>query len=223
MSREEQGRSSNKVYYSVVGGTFRRRVSETTAGAIARINKNDKQVFELEVPALVGKIEAIAFEDSDYGKQIKITLDANEHGMHPVLTFGVESKDGRDILRKLPAINLEQEVRIAPFSFTPEGETEKRTGITVSQPDEEGNFTRKIDGYFYDKDTNTYLHGFPTIDWETASETKKKIYKIERDEFLVNYTQEHVIPKLLNEPLTANDVAPTPSKYEDDPLDQIPF
>lgn len=196
MSREEAASGSDKQYYSVYDGSFRTRVREGTPEALERVNKKGVQVFEKEVKALFGYIEDVSIEDSDFGKQVKITLDKNDDGKNPVLTFGVESKDGRDVLRKLPSIDYSKEVRIMPYRFTPEDSDKEVSGISFTQQDEEGKYTVKIENHFFDNEKKEYLHGFPTIDWDSSSESEQKIYKIQRDDFLVRYAEEHVVPKV---------------------------
>jgi len=192
MSREEKG-TSKKQYYMVFDGTFRTKVDQDHPEAKARINKNDKQVFEKEVRALFGFIQNVYFEPSDYGEQLKIELDENEEGKIPVLSFGVESKDGRDVLRKLPGIDFTKEVRIMPYRFSPEDK--EIAGISITQQDEAEKFTIKIENFFFDKAEKKYLYEFPIIDWDNASTSEQKIYKIKRDEYLVNYTKNNIIPK----------------------------
>lgn len=194
MSTEQAATANNKRYYQVFNGAFRTKVPEGTFNALERVNKNNVRVFEREVKALFGLIENISLEDSDYGKQIKITLDTNDEGVHPILSFGVESKDGRDILKKLPAVDFSKEVRIMPYRFKPEDKDEEISGISITQQDEEGKYTVKIENFFFDPDTQKYIHNYPTIDWDKASESEKKIYKIKRDEFLVQYLINKVIP-----------------------------
>lgn len=180
---------SDKIYYSVFDGAFRRKVRENTEGAMERINKLGKQVFEVEVDQLAGIIENIHTEPSDYGEQIKITLDANADGKHPVLSFGMESKDGRDVLRKLPALDFSKEVVFAPYKFQPDDSDAPRSGLSIYQDGE------KVENHFFDTATKTFKHGFPTIDWDKATKSQQKVYQIERDEFLQNYFREHVLSK----------------------------
>jgi hypothetical protein len=196
MSREERG-GNEKQYYQVYDGSFRTRVSEDFPDAIRRINKNGKEVFEKEVRALFGFIENIYLEQSvDYGEKIVLELDRNEDGKIPVLSFGIESKDGRDILRKLPNIDLEKEIRISAYRFIPEGEKDETSGISIFQQDENDEFNVKITNFFFDVETKKYLHGFPSIDWDAATEAERKIYKVHRDEFLKEYLKTNIIPKL---------------------------
>lgn len=195
----EQKNESNKIYYSVFDQKFRTRVPEGSEDALSRINKLGKQVHEREISALFGVIEDLAIEDSDYGKQLKITLDKNDEGKNPVINFGVESKNGRDVLKLLPAIDFSQEVRILPYRFTPDDKDEEVSGISISHRDEEGKFTKKVGNFYYDPTTKKYLHNYPVLaDWDKATESEQKIYKIQRDEFLLNETKK-VIEKSFSE------------------------
>jgi hypothetical protein len=199
MSREETT-STDKQYFQTYSGAFRTRVSEDNPEAISRILQKGpnegRVVYEREVKALFGTIENVAVEThSEYGKRLVITLDKNDEGKHPVLSFGVESKDGRDVLKKLPAIDFSKEVRIMPYRFTPEDRNDEISGISIFHADDEGKFTVKVENYFFDPVKKEHTHGYPTIDWDNSSESEQKIYKIQRDEFLVKYAEENVISK----------------------------
>jgi len=209
MSKELETRS-NKQYFQVYAGAFRTKVREDYPGAIKRENKNNVVVYEREVPGLSGMVENVEIEDSEFGKQIKITLDENAEGKNPVLSFGVESKNGRDVLRKLPGVDFSKEVEISPYRFTPEDK--EISGISIMQGE------TKIENFFFDKEKKEYLHNFPVIDWDTATESQQKIYKIQRDEFLVNYLQENVCPQFADKAFVKkNEVKPIPkSKEEED-------
>lgn len=226
MSGEETYTGGKKqVFYSVFDGSFRTRVPEGFPDALVRVNKNNKEVHERMVPALFGIIENVEFEESDYGKRIKITLDANDEGAHPVISMGVESKDGRDFLRKLPAIDLSKEVRFMPYKFTPDDSDQERSGISITQRDPNDQFTIKVENFFWDKEKTEYKHGHPSIDYDTAKESERKIYLIQRDEFLLDYAIKNVLPKFQNSPARS---APDPrdtvlDTKEEDPNEAIPF
>lgn len=196
----EQSNTSDKKYYTVFADAFRTKVPEGHPEAMQRINKLGKQVTEREVKALFGRIEDVFIEDSDYGKQIKIVLDKNEDEEHPVVSFAIESKHGRDVLKKLPGVNFTKPVRIMPYRFKPADKETEISGISISQQDENDKYTVKVENFFFDAITKKYLHDFPTIDWDAASESEQKIYKIKRDEFLLGYFKEHVLPIFSEKP-----------------------
>lgn len=197
MSSEATNTSSKK-FYQVLNGEFRTRVDESHPEAVSRINKNNVQVFEKPVRAVFGRIEGIEIVDGNFGKQILITLDKNEGGENPVLSFIAESKDGRDVMKKLPAIDFSKEVKIAPYRFTPADKDEEISGISISHQDSEGQFTQKVGNFYFDPIKKVYINGYPSIDWDNSSESEQKIYKIQRDEFLLNETKK-VIEKSFSE------------------------
>lgn len=223
MSREFN-ESGNKQYWSTFQGSFRRRAKHTDdpAEVITRINKNDKEVKEVARTALGGHITNIYFEPSEYGEQLKIELDANEQGQVPVLGFGVDSKDGRDLMKKLPALDLSKEVKFAPYQFV--DEDDKRSGITLYQS-ENGEFDKKIGNHFWDDAKKEFINGFPTIDWDTATEKQQKIWKIERDTFLKTYLLENVCSQFTREGMAdaALDKALSGATKNDINPDDIPF
>lgn len=226
MSFEGTTSSSNKVFYQVYDQKLRTRVPEGTEGAISRKltkGKNEgKEVWERETQALYGLIEDISIEETEFEggkvKQLRITLDKNEEGKNPVLTVGIESKNGRDLMKILPAVDFKNEVRLMPYRFTPEGSVDEISGFSVAQKDAEGKFTIKVQNFFFDPEKKEYINGFPTIDWDNASESDKKIYKIQRDEFLVKYLTEKVLPNFAANP---NEEV----EYPDNPFseEEMPF
>lgn len=224
MSREQKGGGSNRQFYQTFSGSFRTKVTEDHPEAVKRINKNGKQVIEREVRALFGFIKNIYFETSaDYGESIKIELDENDEGKIPVLSFGVESKDGRDFLRKLPNINLDKEVRISAYRFIPEGQKEEISGITIDQQGEGENFDKKITNFFFDNEAKKYLHNHPVIDWDNATDARKKIYKVERDEFLKDYAKQHILPRFAANATRSATHETAPQNDTGDSFDQIPW
>lgn len=188
--------SNNKTYYQVVDGSFRTKVDQGHPDAVSRVNKNNKLIYERVVSALRGRIQRVSLRDSDFGKQVVLEFDSKEDGTCPILSFSVEGKNGRDILRKLPAVDFSQEVLIFPYRYIPDGQSDEVSGISIKQKDKIGEFTVKISNHFFDADEKKYLHGFPeTLNWETASEEDKKIFKIKRDAFLVSYLKENILPR----------------------------
>ncbi len=216
MSKEIETGGSNKTYYSIVGGTFTTKVTQSHSQAKERINKLGKQVFEREVGGLEGTIENIDIEQSEYGPQLKITLSATSDGKNPVIGIGLETKHGRELLRKLPAVNLEEDVRFIPYKFTPEGADDPISGLNLFQNDV------KVQSHFWDANSKTFKENHPTIDWDAASESQKKIYKITRDEFLKSYLITQILPKFDRRD-NGIEFAPTDVRAQDISPDEIPF
>jgi hypothetical protein len=222
MSKEITTGGSDKVYYSIVGGTFVTKVPQGHPDAKERINKLGKQVFEREVGGIEGKIVNIEVEPSDYGPQLKITTSANSDGKFPVIGIGLETKHGRELLRKIPSLDFSQDVRFIPYKFTPEGADDAISGINLFQND------LKIQSFFWDAEKKVFKNNHPTINWDDATESQKKIYKIERDEFLKNHLTKHILPKFeVNKTekieMKGNDFSDFETPTEDEIHKNIPF
>jgi hypothetical protein len=200
MSREDIEKKGK--FYNVIGGKFKVQVSKEHPEAEQRdyeLKDGTKGTkFERTVDALFGKITDISFHDGDYGKNIFITLDENEDtGETPVISLSVATNYGEDALKKLPNINFSEDVRIRPYAWTPEDSDKERRGIEFTQKDSEGLFKKKVDNFFYDKDTKEPVNGYPTPDGDTKSYSSDdwKIFYLQARKFLVKYTEEVILPK----------------------------
>jgi len=223
MSQFEKQVGANKLYLKIIEGSFRQSVPAKTEGAIIREHKG-KTYTEIEYPPVFGKITGVAFEQNEWeGKKFSslvITMDENEDtGKIPVITVGVDSKYAQDLMHRLPNIKLDEDVRIRPYSFTPEGEDKEVTGIEIMQRDSAGTFTKKITSYFYKKDgeRNVAINGFPVreMPWDEQTEEEREIYKIKRKGFLVNFIKENVISKFETAPKKM------PESYEEEHKDDL--
>jgi hypothetical protein len=206
MSKTETS-STNKQYLSIVQGSLRQSVAEGTPDAVRREWEagGDKGVkHEIVFKAITGLITDVSFFDGDSNGRkftnLNIVLDANENGKKPVISVGVGTRYASDILKKLPNVKLDEEVRIRPFAFTPEGEDKTVTGVEITQKDRSGEFTRKVDSFFHAKagDGKTIIkNGFPRPEGDTRDYTSDdwNVFYVQVRRFLVNYTKQHVSPR----------------------------
>jgi hypothetical protein len=200
MSREEL-REKN-LYYTIIGGTFRTQVDKDDPTAVRRDwvsadGSKSGTKYERIVKALYGYIEDIQFRDSEYGLQCYVMLDTNADGFKPVITLSTASRETEDFLRKLPNINLLEEVQLRPFDF--EGDSGEVRGISVMQADAtNGEFNIKITNYFRDQEKKENINGFPTPEGDIDGYTKDdwKLYFLQARKFLVNYTKEVIQAKV---------------------------
>jgi hypothetical protein len=201
MSSAEKLRTKG-VYYSVIEGTLRTRVDKDHPEAVAREYETRDGAtaikHELVFKALKGFITNIEFHDGDYGRTVNITLDENEEGATPVIQLNVETTYGEDFLKKLPNVDLEKEVRIAPFAFTAKDNGREMRGISLLQKDAEGKWKVKAENYFYDREKKTVQNGYPTPEGDTKEYGKDdwKIYFLQARKFLIAYAVREVLPKL---------------------------
>lgn len=172
-------------------GKFHETVNKETEGAILREYKLKDGTEGSKWELLYDKIEHsmikdIAFQDSDFGENLQITLTDGENEV--ILSENVGTNFGTDLLKKLPGIMLEQEVGLSPYSFLGNNGKDVR-GVNVWQKSD------KVTSFFWDGEKN--LHGFPTPPKarEEMSKTDWQIYFLTVQNFLVNYTKEHIVPK----------------------------
>ena len=204
MSQIEKEKNNNNIYLKIIDGSLKQAVKPGTMGAEERTwqaGGKSGVAHEISSPAAFGKITNIAFYDGEYeGKKFKtlnITLDENEDGKTPVISASVGTKYAQDIMKKLPGINFDEEVRIRPYSYIPDGEEKNVVGVEITQRDRDGKFTEKVDNHFIKKTVVDGIerwiptNGFPerTAPWSEQNDEEREIYKIQVRSFLIKSTE----------------------------------
>lgn len=182
-----------KKYLGILSdGSIRMAVPEGTEGAVKRTyersDKTSSYKWELVYDSLTGYITNVEFYEGDYGKVMHVYVEDNEEF---VLTMGVESSFCEDLMRKLPNVDFNKQVKLVPYSFTDERDKARR-GITVYQGDQ------KLNNYFYNADTKEYLNGMPVPqgDKEQFEKDDWKMYYMTVRKFLITHTLENIVPKI---------------------------
>lgn len=189
------GKSTEKKRFLHISfGKFREKAGENAIGAEARKNKENKTVWEYVYDYVEGEIVKIFYKESkDYGNSFEVLVRDSEE------LFQVSFKEGdnfyNDFFSKLPNIDLDKWVKLVPYDFEDENTKKSKRGLTIWQD------ANKIESKFvsYDKETKkfTYLEGFPQP--EKSMETEDwKIYFLKVVKFLRKYTNEKIIPKLVD-------------------------
>ncbi len=217
---------SHKTFASVISdGSIRVQVEENTPGAVKRdyeLKSGEKGVkFEMVYKSLSGFITSINFKDTDFGQFLNIEVD------EIVLSLNTDGNFAQDLMKKLPKINLGQEVKLAPYSLvTDSGKNLK--GITVYQNNE------KITSAFWNGEKT--INGMPVVKKEDGEKYKKddwKIFFITVKKFLIEYTEKNVTPNIKTKDeqfkesldkagIAYSDVTPDDFASDIDPS-QIPF
>jgi hypothetical protein len=210
MSKIEQEKNNNDIYLKIIDGSLRQKSQEGMPEAVRRewmAGGKSGTAYEIVHPAAFGRIVDVSFYEGEHeGKKFKtlnVTLDENEDGKNPVISVGVGTKYAQDILKKLPSVNFDEEVRIRPFSFIPDGEEKAVTGVEITQRDRDEKFTKKCDNFFIKKEKvgneEKWLpaNGFPARNkpFSEQNDEEKEIYRIQVRSFLVNYTTENIVPR----------------------------
>lgn len=186
----------NKNYVSILGSdaTLRITVTPETPGAVKReyeTSDGTKGVkHELVFNDLTGKITGVKFYDGDFGKLVQ--LDVTDDTGTLTLSVNTAQNYGEDILKKLPNIDFSKEVKFAPYAFVDEQGKSKK-GVTIYQDE------NKVQSAFYDPIAKKNILGYPdpkpTKNDKPRSKDDWKIYFLEARQFLVEYTEEKIMPK----------------------------
>jgi len=176
------------VYLSILmDGKLHQTVTENTEGAIKReyeTSSKEKGIkWEKIYPKVGGIIKSITFYKTDYGDQISIQLKDAEDVYF--LNLNTTSRYASDVMKKLPNVNIDDYIIIAPFSF--ENDNNKNiTGVSLYQGD------KKIENYYYDVVNKKSCNGIPQTKktWDKLTNTEQKKFWIDMEEFLVNSTKE---------------------------------
>ena len=100
------------------------------------LNKDGEAVYRLEFPALFGKITKLAKAESEYnGKTVRyLQVHVMDRGELYVLTLERGDRYWSDFLMRLPMIDLDVPVRLAPYAIEEDGKFNQ--GISMRQDDE---------------------------------------------------------------------------------------
>lgn len=133
--------------------------------------------WELLFKDVEGTIKEIEFRDGTFGTTMNVTIGDY------TLSINAESTFAEDLMKKLPNIDAQLPVMLAPYSFKDDKE-KTRKGITVTQ---NGN---KIMNYYFNPETKQSINGYPTPEGDTTKYTKKqwKKFYMDASEFLVKET-----------------------------------
>lgn len=183
------GSSENKIYLQVGYGKLRKKTNTPGEGIVERLNKDGEKIYAYEYKFIEGKITGIYYKESkDYGNSFEITI--KDDRLYNV-SLKENSRYCQDFLSKLPAINLNKEVRLTPYEMAGDDDKTFR-GISVLQDGV------KIQNFFIEKDgeERVYKHGFPKPNAKKLSEKQWKIYCIEMQDFLMKYAINEILPSL---------------------------
>ena len=197
MARKTATASQN--YMNILGttGKFHLTVPAGTENAVVREYETSDgkkgSKTELLFDSVSGKITAMEVREGDYGTNIIIAL-MHEDGVDN-LSFSTQSPFGEDLMKKLPNIDLKEEIEFAPYNFIDE-KGKQRRGLSIKQGE------NKIESYFVKevKGKKEAAHGLEKI---AIPKPKGKAGKISKEqwkthfalvrEFLLDYTTEKVV------------------------------
>ena len=116
-------------YITILGGKFAVRVAQSTPGAVERVNKLGKTVYELFYDSFTGKLVNIRTKDGEYGKSWE--FDFKDGGEVYTLQLSYSNSYATNLLKILPNVDLKQEMKVQPSQKIEDGKT--KSSLFVSQ------------------------------------------------------------------------------------------
>ena len=217
------GKSDYKKFANILAdGTLRVQTEESNPDAVKReyeLRDKTKIVkFELVYNFLSGIITNIQIFDGQYGKNLQITIDGIVLSMN--MASNMASYFAEDIMKKMPNVDLNKEVKFTPYSFE-DNNKKLRRGVSIIQNNV------KIQNFFYNPETKENYNGFPVLPegWKKFSSDDWKVYFMTTRKFLQQYLEENIIPKLIDENAEQENgnVAATVSEDGEINVEDIPF
>lgn len=116
-------------FITILGGKFCQRVPQGTEGAVERVNKLGKTVYEKFYDSFTAKLVGIRTQDGDYGKSWLFDFQDGEEVYHLQLSYS--NSFATAFLKMLPNIDLEQEIKVSP-SVKMDGD-KQRSSLFINQ------------------------------------------------------------------------------------------
>ena len=99
-------------FITILGGKFCQRVAESTPGAVKRVNKMGKTVFEKFYDNFTGKLVGIKTQDGAYGKSWIFSFKDNGEVYNLQLSYS--NSFATQFLKMLPNADLTKEMKVSP-------------------------------------------------------------------------------------------------------------
>lgn len=209
--------NSPKTYLTVGFGKLRQKslsnkekVTSSTPGAVMRETASGNESWALEYDYITGVISYIQFkEDRDYGNSYEVVLKDGPETFQ--LSFKADSRYWVDFMKKLPNIDLSQELKITIYDFEDKTTQKRKAGTSVEQ-----NSAKVLS--FYDKkdgDNWSYLYGYPdpsNVNWKNKKSTQ--IYLLELEEFLHEEFMSRIFSQFDASPAHEQTIGALPSREE---------
>ncbi len=198
-----------KTYVNIFGGNLSIQAKEGEEGAVSRVNKKDKTVWEKHYPDLTGILESVEVNKNEHLKAWEYVLHLSDVGMHYYISIPCESRYGENFAKKAPHLKFGQELTVKPYDFLDKTDNKKRIGVGLLQ---EGFPDKKLPVYYTKENPN----GMPVL-LEKVDEEAYKIHNIQLNKFL----REEVAK--LSKPKDVPAETPVNNTPVDPNIDPLPF
>jgi len=124
------GTHENGKFISIVGGRFCIRVPEGSEGAVSRVNKIGKTVFEKYYDNFTGRLVSIKVTDGNYGKQWVFGFQDQNEVYN--LQLGYTNSFAKNIIKMLPNADLSKDMKVTPVTKV-EADGSKKSSLFINQ------------------------------------------------------------------------------------------
>lgn len=179
----KQWSGSDKTYLYIIGGDICINSTQDTPGARRRDYETSAGIkgtkWELVYRSWEGIVRSLDFKDTDYGEQISIEFD------DAILNMNTDSRYFSDFAKKLPSINIDEPIEIAPYDFETKEDKKRLIGLNIIQNG------KKAENYYLDVTNGKAIHGFPVPigNTKTYKSDDWKVFFISVKKFLVSEIQ----------------------------------
>ncbi|HNO70437.1 MAG TPA: hypothetical protein PKO16_01555 [Bacteroidia bacterium] len=132
-----------KKFVNVFNGKFEIRVDaldKNNPSIIKRTTTTGKELIVDQFEAISGHIEGLEYvKESKVGKRLLLKIASDKLYIIDIPYIGTKnwvSEYARSLLNRLDNIDLDMEVRVAPYSFIPKEKTRKTEGFSITQKGE---------------------------------------------------------------------------------------
>jgi len=180
----EKRTDSGVLHLSIIKGNLMQKSTEDNPEAVKREWKDDdgniKVKYEVVYSKVSGIITGVEFKTGDFGEQAIIKMSDVDEKIHIYMPTG--SRYFSDFAKKLPNIDLTQEIEIMPYDF--EGEKGKPVkGMSVKC------CGVKVMSYYYDGKKTINGLPQPDKDWKSYDSDDWKIFFMKEKKFLKKAVQ----------------------------------
>ena len=193
MSMAQKLENSDTLYLTIVGWTMVEKSEEGVEGAKKRdYETSDGKTgvkWEIHYKNLLGRITWLEFKNTDYGEQFTLTLSGSEW-QQAKLSMNTDSRYFTDFGKKLPNINLEEEIELNSYDFkTPDGK--QLRWLSIKQDGQ------KINDFYWDG--KKALNNMPNVSKTESKDYDKddwKMFFIKIKKFLKSEIEKVKLPKI---------------------------
>lgn len=129
--KKSERKNGTYQFANIIGGQFHVQSTKENPDAVARINKNDKEVYEIITDELDKVfLHDVIVQDSDFGKNLSITTRSHEDHKHEenkffVINCALNSGYAYTFLNRVKSVDFKKPITLKVFEIENKGEDGK--------------------------------------------------------------------------------------------------